>query len=128
MNQTMQTSERTWDAMCHLSALAMFAGVPFGNIVGPLVVWLIRKDYSASADAHGKEALNFQISLTLYLLIGTGVTAALMLILVGFLMLPFLIIALILAPVVDLIFTIIAAVKASKGELYRYPLTLRLLN
>jgi uncharacterized Tic20 family protein len=128
MNQPVQTADRTWDVLCHLSPLAMFVGVPFGNILGPLIIWLMRKGNSPSVDAHGKEALNFQISLTLYLLIAAGVTASLMLILVGFLLLPLLIIALIVGPVVDVIFMIIAAIKASNGEFYRYPLTLRLVS
>lgn len=128
MNEQVQASDRTWDIFCHLSALAMFLAVPFGNILGPLVVWLIRREKSPSVDAHGKESLNFQISLTLYLFIATRITAALMLILIGFLLLPFLIVALIVVPVLDLIFVVIAAVKASNGEFYRYPFTLRLVS
>src|SRR5882762_11044588 len=61
MNETTQTSDRTWDVFCHLSSLAGLF-VPFSNIVGPLVIWLVRKDKSPSVEAHGKESLNFQLS------------------------------------------------------------------
>ena len=122
------SSERTWAALCHLSALIAFLGVPLGNIFGPLVVWLIRRGDSATADAHGKEALNFQISLTVYLLIATAATVGLMLVLIGFLLLPLLIGAAIIVPIVGLVFTLIAGFKAGNGEFYRYPLTLRFIN
>ena len=128
MNETVQQTDRTWDVLSHLSAIVFLLGVPFGNILGPLVVWLIKRSDSPSVDAHGKEALNFQISLTLYLMAAVGITVGLMLVLIGFLLLPLLIIAAIVVPVLDLILIIIAAVKASNGEFYRYPLTLRLIR
>ena len=128
MNEIVQRTDRTWDVLCHLSALAMFIGVPFGNIVGPLVVWLIKKSSSSSVDENGKEALNFQISLTLYLIGATAATVALMLVLIGFLLLPLLIAALIVGPVIDVIFIAIAAYKASNGETYRYPFTIRFIK
>jgi len=128
MNEIVQRTDRTWDVLCHLSALAMFIGVPFGNIVGPLVVWLIKKSSSPSVDENGKEALNFQISLTLYLIGATAATVALMLVLIGFLLLPLLIAALIVGPVIDVIFIAIAAYKASNGETYRYPFTIRFIK
>ena len=128
MNETVERSNRTWDVLCHLSALSLLVGVPFGNIVGPLVVWLIKRGDSPSTDAHGKEALNFQISVTLYLIIFGAVTASLMLVLVGFLLLPLLIVAVVVVPIVDLIFVIIAAIKAGNGELYRYPFTIRMIT
>jgi len=128
MNETVQRTDRTWDVLCHLSALSVLVGVPFGNILGPLVVWLIKKGDSPSADAHGKEALNFQISVTIYLMAATALTVSLMLILVGFLLLPLLLVAVIVVPVIDLILVIIASVKAGNGEFYRYPFTLRLIN
>ncbi len=128
MNETVQTTDRTWDVLCHLSALAMLIGVPFGNIVGPLVVWLVKKSSSSSVDENGKEAINFQLSLTLYLLVATAVTLGLMFLLIGFLLLPVLIAALIVVPVIDVILIGVAAYKASNGEIYRYPLTIRFIN
>ena len=110
------SDERMWGMLCHLSTFAGYL-IPFGNIVGPLVVWLIKKDEYAFVDDQGKEALNFQISITIYSLI----SAVLIFVIVG---LP-----LLLAVIVfDLVMTIVAAVKANGGEYYRYPLTMRFVK
>jgi len=121
-------TSRTWEVLCHLSALVMFVGVPFGNILGPLLIWLLKRSDSPSIDEHGKESLNFQISLTLYLIGLAIVTVALMFVLIGVLLLPVLIAAVMVGPLLDVIFIIIAAVKASGGESYRYPLTIRFVT
>jgi uncharacterized protein len=129
MNETTaQGTSRTWEVMCHLAALSMFIGVPFGNILGPLLVWLLKRSDSPSIDEHGKEALNFQISLSLYLLVLTVMTISLMFILIGFLLLPVLIAAMVIGPVIDVIFVVVAAIKASSGEFYRYPCTIRFIS
>lgn len=102
---------------CHLAALVGFV-VPFGNIVGPLVVWLIKRGEMPLVDTHGKEALNFQITVTIAFLI----CVPLMFVLIG---IP-LMIAVGLAA---LILTIMAAVKISNGNLdYQYPFAIRLLK
>ena len=106
----------TWEVLCHLSALAGYV-IPFGNIIGPLVVWLIKRAEIPAVDAHGKEAINFQISVAIYAI----VCGLLFLVAIGF----FLLIALGIAV---LVLTIIAAIKASSGELYRYPLTIRFIK
>jgi len=105
--------------MAMLTHLSAFAGifVPLGNIWGPLVVWLIKKDESPEVDAHGKESLNFQISATLYMI----VSAILMLVLVGILLLIGL-------AVFWVVVVIVASVRANSGEFYRYPLTIRFIN
>ncbi|MCC6699267.1 MAG: DUF4870 domain-containing protein [Candidatus Hydrogenedentes bacterium] len=109
--------ELTWAMFCHLAALAMFVGIPFGNIIGPLVVWLVKKDQYAFVNDQGKEALNFQISVTIY-----GIIAAVLcLVLIGFLLLPILLLF-------QLIYTIIGGIKANQGEYFRYPFTIRFLN
>lgn len=51
---------RNWAMGCHLAALTCYVGIPFGNILGPLLVWLFKKDEYALVDEHGKEALNFR--------------------------------------------------------------------
>lgn len=124
----MSGSPRTWEVMCHLSALAMFLSIPFGNILGPLVVWLIKRGDSPSVDEHGKEALNFQISITLYVLLAVGGTLLLSFVMVGLLFWPLTVLFLIAAPFLDLILVIVAAVKASNGDFYRYPLTIPFLQ
>ncbi|GBD94995.1 hypothetical protein BMS3Abin05_02612 [bacterium BMS3Abin05] len=109
--------ETMWAMFCHL---ATFAGliVPFiGNIAGPLLIWLLKRDEYPLVEDQGKEALNFQISMTLYFV----VSIILIFVVIGI----FLLLALF---VFDVIATIIAMVKASEGVKYRYPMSLRLIN
>ena len=108
--------EKTWALFCHVSAFAMFI-FPFGNILAPLIIWLIKKDEMPLVDDQGKESLNFQISITIYLLIAGILT----LLIIG---IPLLI----AIGIFDIVMIIIAAIKANEGEKYRYPLTIRLVN
>ena len=108
---------RLWGMLCHLTALAGFIGVPFGNIIGPLIVWLVKRQEIPFADEQGKESLNFQISLTLYSI----VAALLIMVVVGI----FLLIGLM---IFGLVMVIIASVKSNNGESYRYPLTIRFIK
>jgi uncharacterized protein len=85
-------------------------------IIGPLVIWLMKKDQSAYLDSQGRELLNFQIS---YLLYGF-VAFLLFFVLIGFVLLPVVVIA-------TIILTIIGIVRAAEGQVYRFPLTIRLL-
>jgi uncharacterized protein len=114
---------RTWAMLCHLSALAGLI-IPFGNIIGPLVVWLIKKDEMPIVNEYGKESLNFQISMSIYM-IGLGIIAGILsFIVVGVFLFPLIgVIAF-----VDLVLVIMASVQANKGIAYRYPFTLRLVN
>ena len=111
-----ESQERTWGMLCHLSALATFV-FPLGNIIGPLVVWLIKKDESAFVDDQGKESLNFQISFTIYCIIAVF----LILFIIGI----FLLIAL---GVLFLVLIIIGTVKANSGEKFRYPLSIKFIR
>jgi len=112
------SDERTWAMLCHLSAFAGYVvPIPFANIVGPLVVWLIKKDQYPLVDDQGKESLNFQISMCIWSLLA----ALLILVVVGL----FLLIGLI---IFGIVVTIIAAVQANAGVCYRYPLTIRFLR
>mgnify|MGYP000491644760 CR=1 FL=1 len=109
--------ENTLGIVCHLLSLAGFV-VPFcGQIIGPLVLWLIKRAESPYLDAVGKEVVNFNISVTIYGAIGF----LLCLVFIGVLLLPLLGIA-------WLVLTIIGAIKASEGKIYRYPLTIRLIK
>ena len=108
---------RTWSAFCHASALlGVFFHFP-GHLLGPLVVWLIKRDDAPEIDAHGKEAINFQISMLIY----NVVAAIFCLILVGFVFLAIL-------WILNAIFVIIAAIQASDGKFYRYPMTIRFIQ
>jgi uncharacterized protein len=119
-----ESQARMWNTLCHLSALSGFIGIPLGNILGPLLVWQIKKNEISSVDVHGKAALNFQITV----LIAGFVTAAAMfvgmLVCIGWLLLP----VLILIGLAGLIFPIIAGIKANNGEDYKYPWSLELVK
>ncbi|MDC0708009.1 DUF4870 domain-containing protein [Stigmatella sp. ncwal1] len=107
--------EKTWGMLAHLSALvAGIFGFPF---LGPLIVMLTKGKESKWVESHAKEALNFQITATAAI----WISAALMLCVVGFLLLPVIGLA-------ALVFTILAAIKANNGEMYRYPATVRLVK
>ncbi|MEO5721467.1 MAG: DUF4870 domain-containing protein [Chthoniobacterales bacterium] len=120
----LNTNARTWTVLCHASSLLGFFVPVFGHILGPLIIWLVKRDESAEVNEHGKESLNFQISMFIYTSALGVVTFILMFVLIGFLLLP-LFAVLFLA---DIILVIIAALKANEGELYRYPLTIRLIK
>lgn len=109
--------EQNWAMGCHLAALAGFL-VPFGNIIGPLVIWLMKRAEMPLVDRHGKESLNFQITVSIAFLI----CVPLAFVLIG---IPLMFVVGIGA----LILTIMAAVKVSNGELeYKYPFAIRLLK
>lgn len=105
------TSDKALIILCHLSAII---GVGF---VLPFIVWLVKKNDPDAVAAHAKEALNFHLSLLLYVII----CVPLMLIVVG---VPLAI----LIGIVGFILAIIAAIKASDGGFYRYPLTIRFIS
>ncbi|MDX2041742.1 MAG: DUF4870 domain-containing protein [Acidobacteriota bacterium] len=114
---TVSKDERTWGMLAHLSALLGYLILPFGNIIAPLVIWLMKKDQSQFVADQAKESLNFQISLMIYAVI----SGILILVVIGL----FLLIALYFFGIV---MTLIGTVKANSGEGYRYPLTIRLIN
>ncbi len=119
-----EAQARTWNMLCHLSALAGFIGIPFGNILGPLIVWQIKKNEIPSVDIHGKAALNFQITVLLATLIA-GIGAVIgMFICIGYLLIP----VVILLVLCGLIFPIIAGVKANNGEDYKYPYSIEFIK
>jgi len=110
-------NERTWGMLAHLSALVGLILPMIGNILGPLSVSIARGDRSPFVAAHAKEALNFNITVTL----AAVVCAVLMLVFVGFLLLCALFI-------VWLVMTLVAAIRASEGTAYRYPFALRFVS
>ncbi|MDD8060527.1 MULTISPECIES: DUF4870 domain-containing protein [Shewanella] len=98
---------------------ASFAGYtfPFGSVLGPLIVWLMKRDEYEFANQCGKNCLNFKLSLMIYAMI----SAVLILVGVGVLLLAAL-------ALLDIICTIIAIVKASDGIAYQYPLSIKFLK
>lgn len=114
-NVPIPAEERTWAMLCHLSALGgyLVGGLTF---LGPLIVWLIKKDEMRSVDVAGRESLNFQITM----FIAVVVSGALMMVVIGCFLLP-------IVFLVGIIFPIIASVKTNAGEQYRYPFAIRIL-
>ncbi len=108
---------RLWASLCHFSAFALFVLPSFGQIVGPLIVWLIKKNVFPLVDDQGKEVLNFQISVTIYALLCVPLCC----VMIGFVLLGALLIF-------SIVMTIIGGVKASKGIAYRYPLCIRFIK
>jgi uncharacterized Tic20 family protein len=115
-SSSISAEERNWATIAHLSALAGFV-IPFGNILGPLIVWLVKKDQSAHVADAGREALNFNITVGIAAL----VSFCLMLVFIGFLLFGLLAIA-------WLVLVIVAGVKSSDGTVYRYPFNIRFIK
>ena len=111
-----EQDERTWGMLCHLSA---FAGciIPFGNIIGPIIIYSLKRKEFPFVEDQGRESLNFQITFSILFLI----SLFLYLIVIGIFL------SLILG-LLWLIFTIIAALKANQGEYFRYPFSIRFLK
>ncbi|WPC05314.1 DUF4870 domain-containing protein [Pseudomonas sp. MBLB4123] len=108
---------RQWAMFCHYAAFFWFLVPMIGNVIGPLVVWQLKKDSAPFVDDQGKEALNFQITFSLAMMI-CGVLAW---IIIGF---PLML----LVSLTALVLTIIAGIKANAGEAYRYPICWRLVK
>ncbi|HEY2712912.1 MAG TPA: DUF4870 domain-containing protein [Chthoniobacterales bacterium] len=114
---TTSSNARTWCVLCHASALLGLFFHFLGHIFGPLIVWLLKRGDASEIDAHGKESLNFQLSMLIY----DAVALVLCFVLIG---IPILL----LLWVLNTVLVIVASIKASDGELYRYPLTIRFIS
>lgn len=108
--------DRTWAMLCHLSAVAGFV-IPFGSILGPLVVWLIKKDEMPIVDLHGKKSLNFQITMA----IAYFVCFLLVFAVIGLVLLP-------LVAIFSFIMVVLASIKANEGKEFNYPFSLNLIK
>jgi uncharacterized Tic20 family protein len=100
---------RMWATLCHIAGLV--------GPLGPLIVWLIKKEEYPIVKEQGREALNFQITVLLACL----VTIPLMFVCVGFILFAG-------VEVASIVFIILAALQANKGVAYRYPVCLRLIK
>ena len=120
--------EKTFGMLAHLAALAALILPSFGNIIGPLVVWLVKKDQSAWVDKQGKESLNFQISMSIYFIAASVITTLLAFTLIGIPLALVIIIMLMPLAVFWLVVVIMAAVRVSEGGDFNYPLSIRFLK
>ena len=119
------SDQQTWRVLAHASAFVQLVGIP--SVVGPLIVWLIRRE-DPVVEPHAREALNFQLSLFIYFIGGVilGFIAALTI--VGLVVTAVIVIALFLLFLLELLFALLGTIAASKGEMYRYPLNLDLIK
>lgn len=108
--------ERLWGMLAHLSALSGYF-IPFGHLIGPIVIWVIKKDQSAFVDAQGKESINCQITYTIY----AAIAVALCFLFIGVLILPVILLT-------DIILVIIAGIKANEGVHFHYPVIFRFIK
>jgi uncharacterized protein len=110
------SKEKTWAMLCHVSALLAYfaAGLTF---LGPLICWMMKKDSSRFVDYHGKQSLNFQLNILIYSVICFALFPCFG---VGVFLLP-------AVHVYSIVCVIVAAIKASSGELFRYPFVFRLI-
>lgn len=108
--------EKSWFLLAHLSALSSFI-IPFGSILGPLIVWQAKKEQYPSVVPHAKAALNFQLSVMIYMLL----CIPLVFIVIG-------VFGLIALGIGSIIFTIMNAIKAQNGEPYKYPFSMNLIK
>lgn len=107
---------RNLAVLCHLFGLLGLI-IPPGNVIGPLLIWLLKKEEHPFIEDQGREALNFQITFTIALM----VSVFLALVYIGLFLLAILGIA-------DLILIIMASSAASRGENYRYPFSIKFLQ
>lgn len=116
---------RNWALGAHLSAfVGSFVALAF---LGPLVVWLLRREEDEFSATHAREALNFNLTVLLVVVVGGVVVVPLAILTVGLILIPFALLAALIG-VGWVVLTIVAAVKAAEGSAYRYPLTIRFIT
>ena len=112
----MDKTERNWGMMLHLSVFACYV-LPLAWLIAPIVIWQIKKDEFPSIDVHGKNVMNFLISMFIY-----GVVAVLLtFVIIGIPLLA-------LLGIVGIVFPIIGGIKANNGEIWKYPGMLQLIK
>lgn len=111
-----ESKSRQRAVLCHLAGFLGYV-IPLGSVIGPLVPWLVWRSNDTFVDSQGREAFNFQLSVLIYALL----SIPLVFVLIGILLL-------IAIAVFQIVFMVVAALAASEGRAYRYPLTLRLVK
>jgi len=109
--------ERIWGSLCHLAGFAALIAPFAGMVIGPLVCWLLRRDRSHFVDREGKKAVNFQLSVFVYLLLGLVLTRA---------YIGYAIVALLLG--LDIVCIVAASIRANNGEDFEYPLCIQFVT
>jgi uncharacterized Tic20 family protein len=135
VNLGIDSQDRTWAVVAHLAALTGHL-IPFGSLVGPLVIWLVKRDESPFVNEHGKEAVNFQLSTIvygiLYLTVALGVAIDAGVHAGNFEAFPVRLYWVIAVGVLSWLFwtvcVIVGAVMAAGGKPFRYPLSIRFIS
>jgi len=110
--------EKLWATFCHLAAFVGYIGIPLGSVLGPLIIWLIKKEGSSFINENGRKAVNFNISILIYMLASLPLACA------G----PLVLLAIIPLAIVGVIFPIVAALKANNGEEVKYPISIEFIK
>ncbi|MGH3650161.1 MAG: DUF4870 domain-containing protein [Acidimicrobiia bacterium] len=119
------SQQQTWRVMAHVSALIQFVGIP--SVVGPLVVWLIRRE-DPVVEPHARAALNFQLSLLIYFVAGIVIAFLAALTIVGLVLTAVILGLLLVLLLLEIVFAILGTLAASRGELYQYPMSIDLIK
>jgi uncharacterized Tic20 family protein len=114
-----------WQVLSHASAFIQVIGIP--SLVGPLIIWLMKRD-DAAVEPHARAALNFQLSLLIYFIVGSILAFLFAVTVIGLVVAVPLVIALLALVILELVFALLASLAASRGELYLYPLSLNLIK
>lgn len=127
MTEPIQVSgeQQTWRVVAHASAFIQLVGIP--SLVGPLVVWLVKRDDQV-VEPHARAALNFQLSILIYFVVGGLVAVIALVTIVGILLSVLIVLLLALLFLLELLFALLGTLAASRGELYEYPVSLELIK
>lgn len=117
--------QQTWRVLAHASAFIQFIGVP--SVVGPLIVWLIRRE-DPVVEPHARDALNFQLSILIYFVAGIILAFLAAITIVGLVLTGLIVILLLILVVLELVFALLGTLAASRGERYVYPMSLELIK
>jgi uncharacterized Tic20 family protein len=123
--QPVSSDQQMWRILAHASAYIQVIGIP--SLVGPLVVWLLRRD-DPVVEPHARAALNFQLSLLIYTVAGIVLGFLFAITIVGLVLTAVIVIFLVVLVILELLFALLASLAASKGEWYDYPLSLELIR
>src|SRR5262245_28747090 len=119
------SDQQMWQVLSHASAFIQVIGIP--SLVGPLIIWLMKRD-DAVVEPHARAALNFPLSLLIYFIVGSILAFLFAVTVIGLVVAIPLVIALLALVVLELVFALLASLAASRGELYDYPLSLKLIK
>jgi len=127
MTEPIQASgdQQTWRVVAHASAFIQLVGIP--SLVGPLVVWLVKRD-DPVVEPHARAALNFQLSILIYFVVGGLVAVIALVTIVGIVLSVLIVLLLVLLFFLELLFALLGTLAASRGELYKYPVSLELIK